>query len=153
MLRLINILCHNNHFHKMPIFLTPAYFHSNFFSYLNQPNDSVYGHTLVNVPSTFPCLLYTLSISHILISSTRSCRTMSSLEIRNASSAVTNTNSFSELDRQYSCQYLGWVESYRRARSVWNIEWYLRKFIHLRFNGPITFSKSLNIPNKCNFSI
>ena len=37
---------------------------------------------------------------------------------------------------------------YHRVRSVWNVAWFLRNFIQLRFNGPIIFPKCLIIPNK-----
>jgi len=112
-----------------------------------------YSHTLINAPLFSPCLLYTLSITHILICSTRYYTVLTALELCKAFNTVTKANFSSELATQYSGQYLSWAEVIIEREISEILNGILWNFIQFRFNGPILFSKCLMPPNKFYFYI
>jgi hypothetical protein len=94
----------------------------------NQPNELGYSHTLINAPSASSCLLYTLSISYILICSTRYYRLMSAVELIKVSSPVTKANFCSEFFQTVFSSISGFISIYHRARIMGNKEWFLINF-------------------------
>ena len=114
----------------------------------NQSNELGYSHTLINAPSTSPCLLYTLPIYAIIIFSTKYYRIMSAVDLRKDSNTTTKANFSSEFVQTVLSWISGFRSSYRRARNMCNIEWFLRNIIQIRFNGQMNFFKYLIIANK-----
>jgi hypothetical protein len=105
----------------------------------NQPNEFGYSHTLINAPTTAPCLLYTLPIYPIIICSTRYYRVMSAVGLRKDSSTFKKANFSSEFVQTVLSSVSGVRSIYHRARNMCNIERFLRNIIHIRFHGPMIF--------------
>ena len=133
MYKLFNILYTSFTFTKYSNFLyLLTFILPEFFCATSQPNQLCYFHTLFNAPSNSPCLLYTLSISSIIICSTRYYRVMSAVVLSKESDPVTNANCSSQLVQAVFSSVSRLCSSYYRVRSMCNIEWFLRNSIQFR---------------------
>jgi len=69
------------------------------------------------------------------------------VDLSKDSNHVRKANFRSEFVQTVLSYVFGIGSSYHRARNMCNIEWFLRNFIQIHFNGPTNFSKYLIIPN------
>jgi len=117
----------------------------------NQTNEFGYSHTLINAPSTSPCLLYTLPISPIIIWSTRYYRVINAVDLSEDTNHVTKANFSWEFVQKVLSSASGFSSNYHRARNMCNIKWFLRNFIRIFLTRLMNFSKYIIIPKYLEF--
>ena len=117
----------------------------------NQTNEFGYSHTLINAPSTSPCLLYTLPISPIIIWSTRYYRVINAVDLSEDTNHVTKANFSWEFVQKVLSSASGFSSNYHTARNMCNIKWFLRNFIRIFLTRLMNFSKYIIIPKYLEF--
>ena len=139
---MINILGYTNHIHKLPaishVYLPSLSLNFSFPTYL--PYELSQPHTYISALSASPCLLFALSIFNILICSTR-YNSNERFEIARSFQRRHKVDFRFTVGQTVFSSIYGLCWSCKRARSKWNIEWYLRNNTQFRFNGQIIFSK------------